>query len=500
LHFVADMGDDMETLEYYKLKDELTGLIRDEISKSLGNERDLQQRYISVGLKVAAAGVAAAVLTLGLFGIKSFYEVDSAIKKIPDIINKRANDEVTARFNNNNPVAQYENALLESAARATASSLAAQAARGNFSLEARATDLIVRALNSKTTTLQTKLSLVSSLSSPKVGSVSPSIDQAVITTEQDIANQNPLDESKLRTFIDYFSVRIPERFVGEVEKIYDAHDGSPEIRMAVGRYAMSLEKDTGNLVKKLEKSDDASLKYFLHIRELKNGKVKQVDREIFNAVFSRAINNRSDDEIGLSDVIEHIDAVDDDAPAEVVSQLIDAIREYAISKNLSLAVDDDSDNASFHFYASDLSKASSGLDRRDFDTLARLATEGIIDSLKQSKGEFTDRIKQAMDFWSPRSAPDAQADDRQAGAFILSDARKMRFVAQDGSEIAGNVISSRALVTTQRNGAEINVLLKWDDELGQTKSMPIKVILDFDPDKLRRQGIWRRPTNDSWAD
>lgn len=489
----------METLEYYKLKDDLTGLIRDEISKNLSNERDLQQRYLGIGLKIAASGIAAAVLTLGLFGIKSIYEIDAAVKKIPDIINKRANDEVTARFNSNNPVEQYENALLETAARAVATSLAMQASRGRFLLDARATDLIVRALNSKTTKLQTKLALVTNLSSQKISSVSPSIDQAVITAGQDVANQSPLDASELRPFIDYFAARIPDRFVTEVEKIYDAHGGSPEIRMAVGRYAMTLEKDSGNLVKKLEKSDDADLKYLLHIRELRNGKVKQVDRQIFDAAFARAINNRSDDEIGLSNIIEHIDDVDDDASIEVVGQLIDAIREYAISKDLSLAVDDSPDNTSFRFYTPSLSKASTNFDRRTFDTLARLATASIKESLRQSKGEFTDRIRQSMEFWSPRSAPDALADDRKTGAFILRDAKKSRFIAQDGREVAGNIISGRALIMAQRSGTDINVLVKWDDELGKAKSIPIKAILDFDPDRLSRYGIWRRVTNDSWA-
>jgi hypothetical protein len=487
----------METLEYYKLKDELSARIKDEISKSIGNERDLQQRYIGVGLKVAATGIAAAVLTLGVFGIKSFYEIDSAIKKIPEIINKRANDEVTARFNKNNPVAQYESTLLESAARSIASSIGAQVDR--VALDARVTDVIVRALNDQTIRLPIKLSLVSALSTQKVRSVSPAIDQGAIAITQQIAAQNPVNESDLRRSLQYFSYRIPERFVGEVEKIYDAHNGIPEIRLAVGRYAMALQRDTGNLIKKLEKSDDTLLRYQLHIRDLKNGKVKQINRELFEAVFTPALNrselNRSEDEIGLSDIIGHLNSIDDDNP-EIVGQIIEAIQQYAFSRSLSLAVhDDSSDGMSFRFYGPDGKKASTEIDRSDFDTLIQLATAWIKHNLDQSNGEFTDPIKQAMDFWFPRSDSE-KATSRKAGAFRLTDVRKVRFVAPDGGETAGDTLANRAVVTTRRVGTEINVILKWDNELGEAKSMPVKAIANLDSDSLNQYGIWRRVTND----
>jgi len=485
----------MESLEYYKLKDELSDLIRGEITKSLSNERDLQQRYISVGLKVAATGLAAAVLALGVFGIKSFYEVDTAIKKIPDIINKRVNDEVVDRFNNNNPVAQYELTLLESAARSVATTMSVQNRGGNFLLDARVSDLITRALNEKTIKQSTKLSLIGALSTQKLRNVSPSIDQAVLAVVQQIGSQTTVDESDLRRCIEYFSYRGPERFVGEVEKIYDAHNGSPEIRLAIGRYASALQRDTGNLVKKLEKSEDLNLKYLLHFRELKNGKAKQVNREIFHAMLAQAINPRGDG-ITLSDMIDHIDEIDEETGIEIAGQMVDAISEYARFKNLFLAVQDESsDDPSFRLYTEDGAKASVSMDKSEFDTLSRLATSWIGDNLKHSKGQFTDPIKQAMDFWFPRFDSDGKVTARKAGGFILGDVRKTRFVAPDGREIPGDNLANRAIVTIKRIGDEITVQLKWTDEVGETKSMPIKAIVDLDPDNLRQYGVWRRSSN-----
>lgn len=487
----------METLEYYKLKDELSALIKDEISKSLGNERDLQQRYIGIGLKIAAGGIAAAFLTLGVFGIKSFYEVDSSIKKIPAIINKRTNDEVTARFNSDNPVAQYEAVLRESAARSIASSIAMQAERGNFSLDARASDIIVRALNEPAIRLQTKLSLIAAMSTDKIRVVPPAVDQAIVGVVQQISNQSPVKEADLRSCLEYFSHRSPERFASEVEKIYDAHNSDADIRLAVGRYAMTLQKDPSNLTRKLEKTEDRNLLYLMHIRDLRNGKSKQINRELFDALLVRAISLHPDDDFSLSDVIKHLDAVDDDASIEVVGQLIEAIQQFALAKNLSLAVaNDSSDDMSFRLFAADGTKASTTLDRDDFRTLIQLATAWIKSNLEQSKGEFTPAIAQAMDFWFPRPAGDAKMTARKAGNFALDDFKKVRFIAPDGSETPGSALPSRAVVTTQRSGAEISVLLKWTDETGAIKSMPIRQIADLDTDSLKQRGIWGRVSDD----
>jgi hypothetical protein len=182
----------MDTLEYYKLKDELSTLIKTEVASSINNERDLQQKYIGIGLKVAAGGIAAAVLAVGLFGVKSAYDVQSRISEIPTKINERADKEIIARFNKDNPVVKYDAILLDTSARAIASSIAVQAEGRPFTLDNRLSDLFLRALNDPNIPTGTKLSIVDALSTSKIRFILPAIDQAIITLAEKLSADNPV--------------------------------------------------------------------------------------------------------------------------------------------------------------------------------------------------------------------------------------------------------------------------------------------------------------------
>jgi hypothetical protein len=487
-----------ESLEYYKLKDELAQLLKDEIGKRLDNERDLQQRYIGLGLKVATAGIAAAVLTLGVFGIKSVYEVNSAVNKIPEFITKRVDTEVTKRFDSVNPVAQYESMLLDSAARSIASSLETQAEQGYLiTLDERRSDVIVRGLSDKTIRPATKMSLIGALSTAKIRNVSPAIDQAVIALTEQIGNDSSGNEQNLLRCLAFFSFRSPERFAGEIEKLYDKHGGKSGMRLAIGRYTVKLPKDYGDaLAKKLEKADDPNIKYMLHIRDLTIGRAKQVNTELLAATLIGAFNNSEpSDGITLSELIDDISSLD--GSPEIVAQLIESIRAYADANKLTLAVSDDSPNSvTFGFYGPDGKGASADMDRDKFEILIGLAADRIKDNLRQSKGEFTDPIKQAMDFWFPRSDSDVDANPPKAGAFSLGDAKKVNFITSDGREIPGSTLSSRAIVTTQGTGSDLRVILKWNNEIGDSKSLPLKKIVDFNARSLKQYGLWNRVSND----
>src|ERR1700743_2648509 len=182
----------METLEYYKLKDELSTLIKTEIANSVSNERDLQQKYVGLGLKVAAAGLAGAIIAVGLFGIKSALDIHSKIEEIPNQINARADKEITKRFNDDNPVAKYETILLDASARAVASSITTQTEKRTItSLDNRISDLIIRTLNEPNIQPSTKLSLVDALSTHRIRTVLPAIDQAVIALAEKLSAENP---------------------------------------------------------------------------------------------------------------------------------------------------------------------------------------------------------------------------------------------------------------------------------------------------------------------
>jgi hypothetical protein len=265
---------------------------------------------------------------------------------------------------------------------------------------------------------------------------------------------------------------------------------------------MNLQKDTGNLVKTLEGSDDPNLKYLLHVRELKNGKAKQLDRGLFEPILSRVLDNRTDEGIRLSDIVEHMDLVDDNGPIEIGGQFVDAIREYATRRGLSLAVNTENlREMSVGFYKQDGAVAYGTLRQNEFDSLARIATNWIKTNLKQNYGEFTVPITLSMDFWSPRSTPNAQnADPSKAGTFLLSNVSAMTFFAYNDQRIAGSSLDSRAHITFERIRGSIIVLLKWDDKLGEAKSVPIKSILNLEPEFLRRSGIWRPMAGDgSWG-
>jgi hypothetical protein len=487
----------METLEYYKLKDELGALIKDEIGKSLDNERDLQQRYIGIGLKIAAGGVAAAILALSVFGIKSFYEVDSAIKKIPAFITKRVDVEVTTRFNDTNPVAQYETMLLDSAARSIATSITTQSRNSFFALENRISDVIIRALSDQNIRLATKLSLIDAISTDRIRNVSPSLDQAVIAVVHQVSNDNPVNELSLIRCLNYFSHRSPDRFAGDVEKVYDSHVGISSVRLAVGRYAFALRRDGEDLVRKLGNSTDPNLKYLMHVRDLKIGTTKQLDHELFESTLARAFNT-SGDGIVLSDVIDHIGSFKGlENSTDIVGQSLESIRGYAVSKNFSLAVEDATPgNAHFRFYAADGDGASASIDSIRFGTLMNLAAGRIREGLKRSNGKFTDPIKQAMDFWFPRLDSDIEAKPRRAGGFRLNDVQNARFVRMDGTEIPGASLSSNAIVTTQGMGTETKIILKWRSETGETKTIPVTAIVDLDPQSLQTYGIWDRASNE----
>jgi len=365
-----------------------------------------------------------------------------------------------------------------------------------ITLDERRSDVIVRGLSDKTIRLATKLSLISALSTVKIRNASPAIDQAVIALTEQIGNESSVNEQTLLRCLAYFSFRSPERFAGEIEKIYDRHSGKSGIRLAIGRYTVKLPKDYGDaLAKKLEKTDDPNTKYMLHIRDLTIGRAKQVNAELLAATLIRAFNNSEPtDGITLSELIDDISSLD--GSPEIVAQLIESIREYADANKLTLAVGDDSpNNITFGFYGPDGKSASVDIDRDKFDTLIGLAADRIKDNLRQSKGEFTDPIKQAMDFWFPRSDSDVDASSPKAGAFSLGDAKKVSFVTSDGREIPGNTLSSRAIVTTQGTGSDLRVILKWNNEIGDTKSVPLKKIVDFNPRSLKQYGIWNRASN-----
>ncbi len=488
-----------DSLEYYKLKEDLGRFLKDEISRAVQNERDLQQKYIGIGLKVAAVGIATAVIVVGLFGIKSIYDVRSTIDTIPDTINTKVNEEIVKRFDKNNPVAKFEMILLGSAARSIATSITMQAENSHpVAIEDTIADIITRALVDKNIDRETKLSLISAMNSATLSNISPSIGQSVVALVQQSLAENQPDEELLRRCLKFFASRNAERYTAIAEKIFEARASSPAIMLAVGRYAGALEKNNGeDLIKKLEKSEDSNLKYLIHVRNLRVGKVKQVDIAIFSDAIQRSFNADPDDDLGLSDVIEGIGSINDgfEPRTEVILQLVEALREYASSKSLVLAVEDNSpDSMSFRFYNAAARPSSASIDQKHFQTLIEVIGGCVRDSLRQSKGEFTDSTRQMIEFWLPRI--DRGTEQRRAGALSYKDLKKVRFIAADGPDTPVNTGAAKATIAIDGSGPNAKLVIKWSDDTGEAKSARLKTIVDFNARFLTDYGIWSRTTQD----
>lgn len=479
----------METLEYYKLKDELSTLIKTEIAGSVSNERDLQQKYIGIGLKVAAVGLAAAVLAIGLFGIKSAVDINSTIRKIPELINQRADKEIAKRFSNDNPVVKYEAMILDSSARAIASSITTQLQqRSILSLENRISDLIVRTLNDPNIQTVTKLSVIDALSTSKIRNITPTVDQAIIAVAQKISTENPASEKSLLRCLSYFSARNADQFAAEVEKIFDAHGTLPKLGLATAKYTMNMSDGYGSdLMRKLTQVNDINITYLLHVRSLKNGKTTQLDRELFKKVLATALNESSDDKIALTNIIDHADSINDarEDYSEIVSQFLDTIREYALAKNLAFAIENqDPGDISFGFYTASGDSNSSSIDRTQFDTLMNLVKLQLRDELKRGDGQFDEKIRKEMDFWLPKAVTEWTTESPKVVGFAVRDLQNVRFISENGSEILGNKVGAYAIITTQTVANQINVVLKWNTESGSVQSAPIKAITNFKPRNL----------------
>ena len=490
----------MDTLEYYKLKDELSGLVKEEIATSINNERDLQHRYIGTGLKIAAAGLGAAVLALGIFGIKSMLDINAAIQNIPNLINDRADKEIVSRFSKDNPVLKYEAMLLDSSARAISASITTQLdQKQNIVLENRISDLIVRALNDKDISSATKLSLIDAIATPKIRAISPTVDQAVIATAQQFAKESPVNERSLLRCLQYFSTRNSTQFAVEVEKIYDAHGTLPKVGLTTARYAMKLNEGYGSdLIRKLGTAGNSSIKFLLHIRSLKNAKITQLDRDLFRTVLAAGFAESDDDKVNLGEVIDQINSMT--SPFEeyspLVSQFLDAIREYALDKKLAFAIDnEDPDDMTFGFFTREGDVASATLDRSQFDTLLDAAVGHMKEQLRQADGTFNETARAALDFWLPKAATDWTTNARQLAGLTVQNLDTVRFVPEQGEEIPGNTLGTRATISTRKIGSQIDVVLKWSTESGKVGSTSIMAIKDYKTRNLKIHKNYERPVD-----
>lgn len=486
----------METLEFYKLKDELSELVRAEVSRSLSSERDLQQRYVGIGLKIAAAGLGAAILTLSIFGIKSLNDINDAIAKIPEVISARTDTEIAKRFDENNPVVKYETMLLESSARAIVASISAQLDRtGVLSIDERTADIASRSLLHKDVRPGTKLALIRVFSTTKIRNISSAIDQSIATFALQTANDSTFDERTLISCLRYFSQRNSERFVPDVEKLYDLRGNVPGVGLAASRFALELSKGYGNdLFKKLERSDDQNMKYILHIANLKVSKTSQLDVGLFKSVLAAALNNDSGDEVNLTEIIKHIGIIADSASgaSELPRQIMSMMREYMTSEKLSPALRSQSnETVYFAFSSPDGKRRSTSISRESFEALLGIASSQIKEELIASGGKFTDQLKEKIAFWLPRSSVEFTDEDERASFFQIRDVKSLRFVLEGGSAIDGSTLAGQPSIAPRTSDDQTKILLRWTDVSEGAKSVPIIAVENLKLQSLRLSGGWK---------
>ena len=492
----------METLEFYRLKDELSELVKSEVARSVASERDLQQRYVGLGLKIAAGGLGAAVLALGIFGVKSLNDINTAIAKIPEFITTRTDAEIAKRFDENNPIVKYETMLLESSARAIVASLSAQLERtGALSIDERTADITARSLQHKDVRSSTKLSLIRTFSTTKIRNVSPAIDQAIATFAQQLANESKFDERALISCMRYFGQRNAERFISDVEKLYDLRGNVPGIGIATSRYALELSKGYGNdLFKKLEKSDDLGMKYIVHIANLKASKTSQLDTALFKSMLSSAVKEDTSEDVNLTEVIKHIVSVAEASnnTSELPRQIVNSLREHMAQAGLSPTLRFQSaDNTYFAFASIDGENRSASIGRESFESLLEIVSSQIREEFIASGGKVTDQLKEKISFWLPRSSIDAAEDDERASFFLIRDAKNLRFVLEDGSEIEGKILNGQANIVPRVKDSQTRLVLRWADAVEGVKSVPIAAIRNLRMQSLRLHGTWKNAQIDS---
>lgn len=332
----------METLEYYQLKDELGKELRDQIQASISSERELQQKYIGLGIKIAIVGLGAAVLAIGIFGIKSAYDLNSAIKSIPARIDRRADSEVQKRFDSStNPIPKYESLLRDSAGRSIAASINAQTrnpVRSIVLLDESTSSTIADCLNN-CATASTKLLLISALSTTRVRTVNPAIDQGALAVLTNLSADHPINSRGLAQVIQYLSVRSPERFADDIRKVYEVHGDVAQVQSAIAKYLYKLKKDSGKeLAEKLAKTGNDNTKLLLHIRDLRNGTVTQPNVALLKHAVESAFDP-DDDTMDVDDVVDYMTDINDQGsnPEGAIGSFVDLIREIASSRNLSFA-------------------------------------------------------------------------------------------------------------------------------------------------------------------
>jgi hypothetical protein len=490
----------MESLEYYQLKDTLGKELRDEIQSSISNERELQQKYIGLGIKIAIVGVSAAVVALGIFGIKSAYDLHATIASIPSRIDKRADRAVQDRFNSSeNPITKYEDLLRDSAARAIAASISAQAntpGRANIVLDESTSASIVDCLTSGTTKPASKLSLISAMSTARIRTISPAIDQAVIAVLTSVSDAHLSDIRSLPRIMQYFSFRSPERFEDDIKKVYKAHDTQPDIQLQTAKYVYRLKKDFGqDLADSLAKGSNQTAKLLLHIRDLKNGTQDQLDAALITPAIDSALS-QDNDRMSLDDLITYFQDVSDEGnnQTQVIGVFLDLLQSRVTTKALTFAAGNFLVDSDEFFGFADKDGNGPNLDRKNFDALFNMAVDHVVDLLKGSGGEFNEKARSSLAFWLPKALIGSSLSKKHVGFLVVDRTMDAHFTIGDGKELTIDQFGDPAIISVTSENDAIKVLLKWNDQTG--KAVTNLIDRTSEPKALQAFGTWRSPTED----
>jgi hypothetical protein len=448
----------MTTVEYYKLKEELSELIKNQVSTDLRAERDLQQRYIGLGLKIAGAGAAVAILSVGLLGIKSTYDISSAISDTTKNIEKKIETEITSQFNERNPVRSYQSMLIGASARAIIASIDIQAAQNNrlaIQLDERIVEAVNAVLKSSEVKGDVKREVISVLVRTNIRDqgIRSTTTPLVLSLLKDISRSDHIEDVPLAiACIRYLALRTAPPITADIGRIYDQHKNERQIGLAVAQYAFELSRDNGErLITSLEASNDDAVKYLMHMRRLRFEKNTTVDGDLLKRLLPSTFEvNPAIASLRPTDVLRHIGSVFEDNENHATAvQLMDILRESAVSRNFEFAV------SSAHFDGRELfgfvrrRGQLFGMPRQVFNEFFELAVSLFVKGIEENQGTVTSVDLARIAFWTPKNARGPKRANEELGflgAIAVLPNEKMAFVTNDNAKIQRSDLDGRVML------------------------------------------------------
>lgn len=337
----------MDDVNYYKIKEALERDLERKIHDRFDTEKTLLKEYISFGLKVAAVGVAAAVLAVGYLGYNTYRDVQNTTR-----------EEVNRRLNTANPVKQYSDLLRNTAIEAFLYEIIAKTRSeiGNQRLGSDSSlNFLKQSLENPELSLAQKANIISAISGATDSDVKLEFARSALLSVQSLHSQPAKQlNDEIRTFVEaafnlFGAVATrSDAFAVEVQKIALLYNDDSRVSRAAARFANHAPGNIGaTLLRTVEKNRDDRVQLSL-IRFKANGRILTTDdKKSFKEIISRILETtfaegygyyKSDwkDEPAITDVFVLLSLVRESSDLLALAQIISDV---ANSKGIYLSND-----------------------------------------------------------------------------------------------------------------------------------------------------------------